>query len=89
MKKRIRELVKAQQQERLLKKKSETEKLKEEGIQFPSHNPVPKREEELTKKEKIAADLLKQKESKRKQERRKVFVGWEYKDRYSYKKLDE
>lgn len=74
--------------EHLMKKKSEVERVKEEGIKFPSYNPLPKKKEELTKKERKAAQMLRYKEYERKRTPNKVFIGWEYKDRYSYRKND-
>jgi hypothetical protein len=77
------------QQQHLIRKKLEVEKLREEGIQYPSYNPPPKRREELTKKEKKALEKLKQKEYLRNTTLDKAFVGWEYKDRYAYRKIEQ
>lgn len=74
--------------ERLQKTLADRFKFREQGAQisFPEHNPLPKRKEELTKKQKKVAGLLKYKEKMRTAVPKKRFVGWEYKDRFSYRK---
>ena len=74
------------QQQRSEKKKNELIAVREEGIKFPDYNPLPERKENLTKKQKKVAGLLKYKEKMRNTTPSKPFVGWEYKDRYSYRK---
>lgn len=56
------------------------------GVKFPEYNPPPTRN--LTSKREIgAAKSLKKSEKKRNETKMSNrFTGWEYKDRYSYKK---
>ncbi len=87
MKRRVR--IALERKQRAEKKQIEVEKVKEKGIEFPSYNPLPKRKNEMSKKEKQAACELKKKERLRKTTKTtKTFVGWEYKDRYSHRKSD-
>lgn len=76
-------------QEHQLLKKLEVEKLREKGIQCPSYNPLPKRKEELTEKEKEILKQLKKREYFRNNKPKKAFVGWEYKDRFTYRKIEK
>lgn len=55
-------------------------------IEFPDYNPLPIRKKNLVGKQKEIANLLKKKEKERNNSSNKKFTGWEYKDRYSYRK---
>lgn len=67
---------------------AELNKVKEEGIKFPEHNPLPKRKIEMKKSEKKTHNLLRYKEWLRTNTKPKNFTGWEYADRYTYRKVN-
>ena len=67
---------------------NELKRIKEEGVQFPEHNPPPKRKAEMKKSEKKTHNSLRYKEWLRKRTKHKTFVGWEYADRYAYRKTE-
>jgi hypothetical protein len=90
MKSKIRMRVALEKAQRAEKKQNEVQQVKEKGFEFPSHNPPPKRKEEMTKGEKRALRMLKSKERLRKSSKTgKAFTGWEYKDRYSHRKTTD
>jgi hypothetical protein len=68
------------------KREKELEEAKK-GITFPEYNPPPKRKEDMTKLEKSVKNSMRYQSYLRKRPKSgNSFVGWEYKDRYSYKK---
>jgi len=90
MKKKIRMRVALERAQRAEKKQNDILELKEKGIEFPSYNPLPKRKEEMSKKEKHALRMLESKERLRKSSKTaRAFTGWEYKDRYSHRKTTD
>jgi hypothetical protein len=68
---------------------NELKRIKEEGIKFPEHNPLPKKRTEMKKAERKTLGLLKYKEKQRNQPKSSnMFSAWENKDRYSYRKIE-
>lgn len=89
MKKRIRLALERKEKNRQRTKLNELEELKQKGIQFPDYNPPPERKKDLSGKLRHLANIIDQKTKARnrtKESRKTSFVGWEYKDRFSYKK---
>ena len=90
MKSKIRMRVALEKAQRAEKKQNDVLKVKEKGFEFPSYNPLPKKKEEMTKKEQQALNRLENKERLRKSSKTsKAFTGWEYKDRYSHRKTTD
>lgn len=70
----------------ILRTEEQLKEFKEKGLTFPSYNPLPQRSTEMTKGLKKINRKLKKLEKKRNETKTSSFVGWEYKDRFSYRK---
>lgn len=55
-------------------------------IKFPDYKPIPKKKSEMSNKERQMLNALKLKENSRIRDKNTKFSGWEYKDRFSYRK---